>query len=317
MRTAARTIRDSSVLSMMVIAFTRRTTFTAGVAFVRSVATCFFLPQYEAVLRPSLRPLVNVDHELDRHIPFRPEHVGTYLGFVHLWIRSCHFLHRTFGSLALPHIRDFVRGITRLYRTAAEVYDACQSTTTQPPCIGNLQIRFIRLVDPHVHCVPSLHVMIVVYTWQEMKRIMGELREQCAARGGAVRGYAANLSREIEYLRREALAITESVLFIKQHSVNCVPAALFALHDLLEDFTAEKGDAFLDELFESGLADVESGGEIREHMKRLYHLFLREKQAGTHSRQVILHFLQTRARRIVPLRGRAPDGAAPSRLPVS
>ncbi|TVR65719.1 MAG: hypothetical protein EA427_17560 [Spirochaetaceae bacterium] len=297
---------------MMVIAFTRRATFAAAVRFVRSVATCFFLPQYETVLRPALRPLVCVDDPLDRRIPFRPEYVQTYLGFVHLWIKSCHFLFRTFGAASLPAIRDFVEGITSLYHSASRVYDKCQSTTTRPPCSGNLQLRFIRTVDPHVHCVPSLHVMIVVYTWLRMEAIIENLRMH-AAPSLSRRDFSA----EVEYLRREALAITESVLYIKQHSVNCVPAALFALHDLLEGFTVEAGDRFVDGLFESDFPDGESRGEIRTHMKRLHRHFLAEKAAGRVSREVILHFLRSRGVLLSPARPDGLDRPEPSRLPVT
>ena len=133
MRGRTRTINHSSVMAMMITAFTSKTTRSKAVQRIRSVATCFFLPQYQTVFQPSLRPLVNVDDPLDRRVPFRPERIRTYLGFVHLWIKACNFLHRTFGSASLPYIRDFVAGITRLYQAAFRVYDICQSTTSRPP----------------------------------------------------------------------------------------------------------------------------------------------------------------------------------------
>lgn len=286
MGTRNNSIERSSVAAMMAFAFTRRAMFRSAVRFVRSVAVCFFLPQYQAVLNPRRRPVVCVDDPLDRRIPFRPEHIKTYLSFVHLWIKACRFLHCTFGARAVPHIREFVDGVTRLYHNAFRVYDSCQSTTTRPPVAGNVHMRFVRAVDPHVHCVPSLHVMIVVYTWVRMRTIIDRLTES----GRAV------FAGEIAYLRRQALAITESVLYVKQHSVNCVPAALFALHDLVEEFSLEIGDQFVEELFAPGGSSPVAPRDrerIAHHMKSVHRRFLAERRRGHSPVEVILNFLRT------------------------
>jgi hypothetical protein len=133
--------------------------------------------------------------------------------------------------------------------------------------------------------------MIVVYTWVRMRTIIGHLDKQHPWHPGRRR---RDFSEEISYLHREALAITESVLYVKQHSVNCVPAALFALHDLLEEFSLEIGDQFVDALFASGTLDPKCRTGIGAHMKQLHRRFLAEKNAGHAPTAIIVEFLRTR-----------------------
>ena len=58
-------------------------------------------------------------------------------------------------SMILP---DFVYEIGLLYEYAGRVYSKCQSTTNRPGVIADFNFIVIHLFDPHLHCVPSLHV---------------------------------------------------------------------------------------------------------------------------------------------------------------
>jgi hypothetical protein len=80
--------------------------------------------------------------------------------------------------------------------------------------------------------------MIVIRTYTLFKEIIKTLRleEQFAA--------------QAEELRRGALTITEAVLYIKQHSVNCISAAMYAMSRFDPRlFPVEEAERFASDLF--------------------------------------------------------------------
>jgi hypothetical protein len=206
----------------------------------------FFLPQFEnAIFRR--RPIVNVDHPLDDSVPFDPRYVKKYLEFMILWIRSFYSLWKVYGDVAVPELAAYIDSIRALYAKAGSVYKIAHTTTTRPAKNYNLRFAIIHATDPHLNCVPSLHVLIVVANWM--------LAENALARMPPPRGAAARRQRGfraepwLRRLRGEALAITESVLFVKQHSVNCVGATLYCLTRFFPAFSGERSEAFVRDLF--------------------------------------------------------------------
>ena len=200
----------------------------AAAGFVRTVLTDFFALQFSVRLGLRNIPVVDVDHPLDDRVPFCPDRVGTYLDFIAFWIRPLGDLRRRFGARAQREAAvEFLGLITRAYREAAGVYSHAMSTTRRP---RHLRGRFLAIhaFDPHLLCVPSLHVMVVVLTWTFHRRAHREL------------GADAVTAKALDApLFAGAVAITETVLYIKQHSVNCIPAALYAMGRLTPDDLSE------------------------------------------------------------------------------
>ena len=52
----------------------------------------FFLLQLHQKFHLSKRPVINVDTEIDKKIPFSPEHVKTYISFIDYFIKPADML---------------------------------------------------------------------------------------------------------------------------------------------------------------------------------------------------------------------------------
>ena len=72
----------------------KRKTRMKSIGIVLTILTMFFIPQFQSKLKMKKRKVVNVDHELDNLIPFSKDHIGIYMGFTHLWIKSIYFIYR-------------------------------------------------------------------------------------------------------------------------------------------------------------------------------------------------------------------------------
>ncbi len=100
-------------------------------------------------------------------------------------------------------------------------------------------------------------------------------------------------SAEKEYLWKRSVLITESILFIKQHSVNCVAAGLYTLTSPRYGFSKEMSHRVIDALFTgegNRLADSE---ELREYIRKLYDHFI-DAAAGPDGKErarVLIDFL--------------------------
>jgi hypothetical protein len=210
-------------------------------AVIRCVASIFFnffFRQYRAALLPGRVPVSRVDHPLDLKIPFVPSWVTIYLDFITFWVRMLSFLLHRYGRRAFNDVREFIVSMGRLYAFAAEAYQKNFSTTDRPFYIARPRFFLIHLVDPHLMCIPSLHVMVVIHTWTKFAAIIRSM------------GDAEQLAPQIEEMKQGALAISQAILFVKQHSVNCVSAALYAItcYDP-ELFPPEEAEAFAGLLF--------------------------------------------------------------------
>ena len=208
--------------------------------FLRTVVRDFFWLQFSVKWRFKTIPVLDVSHPLDESIPFTPCKVKIYLNFTNFWIRPMTFLFRRLGvKKALPFCIEYLSLIETAYANAAKVYRFCMTTTQRPDYKTDAAFKMIHAFDPHLLCVPSLHVAIVIlssvyyadvfknddFTEEERKTYTAELRE------GARR-------------------IIESVLYVKQHSVNCIPAAMYMMLYVLKNrFTISTGIDIINSLF--------------------------------------------------------------------
>jgi hypothetical protein len=190
------------------------------------------------------------------------------------------FLLAEFGERGIPAVRDFIDSMGKLYAFAAEVYSQHLSTTRRPRYLSRLRFVLIHLADPHLMCIPSLHVMVVIRTYTRFRETVKTL------------GDAGQYAPLIEEVRRGALAITEAILYVKQHSVNCIPAALYAMTRFDEAcFPPEEAEDFVSRLFTETGSPPESPA-IREHIIELYRRFLREGRDSRSWTDPLLAFLR-------------------------
>lgn len=241
--------------------------------YLRTVLKDFFLLQFSVKFGFKKIPIVHIDHPLDDRVPFTPEKVSIYLDFINFWIRPLTYIQDRSGRKAqLKYTSQFLTLVDQCYRNAAEVYRFRMSTTRRPKYYkGNFLA--IHLLDPHYLCVPSLHVMIVVLAYNFYKKAFAELdyplHEQEALNAELFSG---------------AIDITETVLYIKQHSLNCIPAALYSITYILDSRTM--GDEafmpidaihFIDQLFHnSDLICQQDASRLRLYIMDLFEQFLLE-----------------------------------------
>jgi len=235
--------------------------------YLTTVMRDFFFLQFAVKFGFKKIPVINVDHPLDEKVPFTPEKVSVYLDFVAFWIRPLGYIGKRFGRKAqVEYTARFLTLVDRCYRDAAEVYRFRMTTTNRPKYYKG-SFRTIHMFDPHYLCVPSLHVIIVVLAYTFYRRAFAEL------------GMGKD---EVEALNAEmftgAVSITETVLYIKQHSVNCIPAALYAMTRITPDsVTPVDVMEFIKHLFaESDYVSREDAGRIRMYIADMYEILYLE-----------------------------------------
>ena len=84
------------------------------------------------------------------------------------------------------------------------------------------RFQLIRIFDPHLHCIPSLHVAITCYAWLS-------LRERVGGRGDGVQELAARAYRGV-------LQVIRSILLVKQHSLADIGPSLFMVTALFPEY---------------------------------------------------------------------------------
>jgi hypothetical protein len=273
-------IRDESITVAFYRTLTNPVLRKAAAACVGSILNNFFLCQYRAALLPGRVPVTPVDHELDGKIPFRPSWVGVYLDFAAFWVRTLSFLFRAYRRRAHRNIEGFLYAMGALYAFASEVYRKNFSTTKRPFYIRRPRFLLIHAVDPHLMCIPSLHVMVVIQTYTQFRKIIRS------------RGDEGRFAPRIEELRKGALAITEAILFVKQHSVNCIAAAMYAMSCFQGGlFPPAEAEDFASRLFTQSLGPAE-GEQVRNHIIKLYRRFLAERASAKTWDEPLLNFLR-------------------------
>ncbi len=276
-------IRTSGIAPLLVRTLLHPSLLRAFTPFLRIVASGFFLNQYFCRRIPTAL----VSHPLDDEIPYDPGVSALYLDFVRTWMRTLSWLFRVRGRRALPEVRSFLREMTLFYSEAAWIYNHHKSTTPRPPAGRNPLTRIIHRADPHLHCIPSLHVIIVLFTWIRCS--------SAAARLGIPR---EQREKEAAFLRRRALDITDAILLMKQHSLNCIGSSLFFLHHFLEDFSDEQADRIIDSFFRllisRGAVSSDFPARAGEAIRSRYHcLRSKEENPGRGYKQIILDSLKS------------------------
>lgn len=229
----------------------------------------FFMPQFQnALLRR--RPVAGVDHPVDDRIPWDPSTVALYLSFIPLWMNAVYRLHRRYGAAARVGLRDFLACIERLYEDAARVYLRIHTTTRRPARAPSLRCAVIQVMDPHLNCIPSLHVAIVFAAW-DCARSVAEAMGDADSPGTVA---------WLDGLYRHAHRITESTMLMKQHSVNCVGASLWYLSATRPGFDASRCDRVIDELFTIEGREVAVKEEARAAVRAARDLLEADSRAG-------------------------------------
>ncbi|MCM1321848.1 MAG: hypothetical protein NC041_09595 [Bacteroides sp.] len=230
----------------------------------------FFLLQFAVKFKLKKIPVIRADNTLDNAVPFTPEKITTYLGFINYWIHPLSFMLCRMGThRGLAHCIRFLKLMTRCYKEAARIYRFRMTTTRRPDCFVSPAFSRMWRADPHLLCVPSLHVSICILTYTFYR----DLFEREADFFSAEEKNAYNGE-----LYKQAVAIIESVLYVKQHSVNCIPAALYMMtHIPGVPFTIQQAVEVIQELFAHS-SDISEQNKklIRAHILHMFEQLLLE-----------------------------------------
>lgn len=287
-----RPIRSYSPVTPFLVLPFRRASASAVRGLLKNVLTEFFFLQQREKFGLAKIPVISADHALDDKIPFTPEKVSVYMDFVPFFLRPLSMLIRRLGAKkAAPACADFVRMIAGLYRLAGSVYRVCMSTTRRPDYKRGGLFRLIHGFDPHLLCVPSLHVSIVTACYVYFRELLSR------------KDFEEEFSEEerksyLEELYGGASAITESVLLVKQHSVNCIAAALYMMTAAGSGNRLTPDDAvrFIGGLFADAPEILPSDrAEIAEYIQSLYERLLLESSGCDDWREPLFRWFQTYA----------------------
>lgn len=252
----------------------------------KNVISNFFVIQQKQKFKFTQIPVVNVEHRLDKNIPFVPSRIKTYLDFIWFTARTLDML---FSKLerekAVSTLAEFEKFMANLYKQAGTIYSNTLSTTERPKYFASPRFLIIHIFDPHLLCVPSLHVAIAAGTWAFARKILN----------------STDMNKlEVEGILDEiylgARKISESVLYVKQHSINCVTAALYFLMAINEkNFFSEKdAETFIEDLFQDAAdifpSDVQ---EIQEYMKKMLKGLIKEYKKSEEWQQPVLNWLHS------------------------
>ncbi|MBQ9205313.1 MAG: hypothetical protein IJ158_01205 [Treponema sp.] len=244
----------------------------------------FFFLQYFEKLHILHIPVVHVDHPLDEKIPFTPSKVSIYLDFINLWVRPLAMLVKKFGFWHASQLtKKWMLRFRKLYQCCGKIYHFRLTTTNRPNYKEMREFRQIHALDPHFLCVPSLHVATVFLAWGFYRKIFAE------------EDFTEIEKQEWEKeLYDGAIEICETVLYVKQHSVNCIPAALYlAAVNFPEFVSVADARKFISELFlyPEGFTDEEAV-QVRAHISATYEKYLAEGAKTAHWYEPIREFLQ-------------------------
>lgn len=256
--------------------------------FLSNVWNNFFMLQQKQKLRLSKIPVVSVDHKLDNKIPFVKNKIRIYMDFVGLLLRTISmFLKKLSKQTAGKVCSYFLIFLGSLYANAAFVYGFCMTTTKRPPYKSGFKFLLIHLFDPHLLCVPSLHVAIVSGIYALVRQVFADCPDSEIS--------ADEKENILSEIYNGALAITESVLFVKQHSINCIAAALFMVSTVNGNdfFTSDDAAAFISGLFQDS-PEIEEDDvlEIRNYILSLYTSLTENYQTSTEWQHPLLQWIK-------------------------
>jgi hypothetical protein len=131
--------------------------------------------------------------------------------------------------------------------------------------------------------------MVVIRTYT----IFRELIRRLDGEAPFATKFPGQFNARIEEMRKGALDITEAVLYVKQHSVNCIPAAMYAMTRFDSSlFTPEEARGFCAELFLNAPSITKTDVDaIRAHILSLYLRFIDEGEKSEKWETPLLNFL--------------------------
>lgn len=264
------------------VLFAPRTVFTNFRCFGTIIREFFFLQYFEKIHILHI-PIVHVDHPLDKKIPFTPSKVGIYLDFINLWVRPLAMLVKKFSSWnASAIVKKWMRIFRKLYLCAGKIYHVRMTTTDRPDYKESREFRQIHALDPHYLCVPSLHIATLALAFGFYRKIFDE--EDFSAEE------KQNWSKE---LYTGALEIAETVLYVKQHSVNCIPAALYMVAaNFGEYFSADDARKFISDMFQKPEGfSFEEAFQVKDYIKRSFENYLLEGKKSKEWQEPVINFL--------------------------
>lgn len=270
----------SRMLALILVRLpTSATLLSAAVRMFFTIMRYFMAGQFAMKLGVIKAPLVGVDHPLDRRIRFRPELAPIYFDFIGFWVRALAYVLDRTGRKAYPDAARFLLSIGDCYKEAYGVYGRCVSTTRRPSKPANASFVVIHLFDPHLFCLPSLHVMVVATAWLGLRDIL------------AKHGLAEREAAAVEAVRKRAIEIADTVVAMKQHSVNCIPAAFYATRALNPAFGRTESRGLLEGMFH--WSELEGGREeVLDYIEALEDRFEAEGAArGGDWQGVLVDFL--------------------------
>ena len=273
---AGKPLTEFSIATAYWALLTNPCTFWLTMRFFLAVIHNYLMRQFLNVWHVTRVPVVHVDHPLDKRVPFLPAKVGVYFRFIDFWIEPLSMLIKRYGYWRGSRLcRPWLVAIKRVYQSGGKGYAGYLSTTDRPEYTADKHFRLIHRADPHLLCVPSLHIAIIVLCFTYYRALFD--------REGFTDAEKAQWNKS---LYDEAVAIAESVLYIKQHSVNCIPAALYMMTaqfpDLVQQPTVEQ---FIADMFATADArDVagEDAAAIRAHILALYRDYLQKGASAAH-----------------------------------
>ncbi len=254
-------------------------------SLIHTIVWKFFLAQYFKKLGLRRTPLKHVDHLLDTKVPFHSEYVYIYFDFVNFWIRPLCMMEKRYGVLNGSKLcAEFLNYITLAYREAYRMYRQSMTTTVRPKCRDNGMISTIQRGDPHYMCVPSLHIAVVSLGFSFYRMIFK--REQFPT---------DDSDRWGSELYARAVEIAETVLYVKQHSVNCIPAALYMMTRITPElFNIQDAVDFINSLFRQSQDIAEADKEaIREHIQFMFERLVLEGTTEEDWTVPVMHWLST------------------------
>ncbi len=266
-KVSKRRLSSFNVLYCYAILPFRKQSAWAVWSYIGVVASKFFMPQYLRKLNILRTPILHVDNDLDDVIPFDVSHVHCYMDFINFWIRPLAMLLHRFGNKDGSILAaEFLRYIKLLYKESYRVYRVYM-TTTERPKTDNKSLKRIHRIDPHDMCVPSLHVSIVTLCFSFYRMLF--------ERENFTESEKSRWNRE---LYDHAVEIAETVLYIKQHSVNCIPAALYMVTKLVPElFSPEDAVDFINRLFVNDTSiDSKKREDVIAYIQFIYERFLLE-----------------------------------------
>jgi hypothetical protein len=193
--------------------------------FILAVIRFFFMPQFGNVIFKR-RPVAAMDEPIDAMIAYDPGRIGVYLNFISFWMGTAFRLRQNYGMRADPLIEGYIDELAGLYRAAGSVYLTIHTTTTRPVCLSDPRLAILYIFDPHLNCIPSLHVLVVLSNWAFARRALEALGEDG---DGSAQDWLSSI-------RAHALLIIDSVMYLKQHSFSCIGASFFFMEQVYPDY---------------------------------------------------------------------------------